>query len=106
MRQFNATQLNEYLHQAGSDVLLLDVREPWEYEHCHLEGSLHIPMGQIPNRHQELNQNQEIVVVCHHGMRSLQVAQYLEKIGFKNVSNLNGGIDAWAREVDPEMPVY
>lgn len=106
MRQFNATQLNEYLHQAGSDVLLLDVREPWEYEHCHLEGSLHIPMGQIPNRHQELNQNQEIVVVCHHGMRSLQVAQYLEKIGFKNVSNLNGGIDAWAREVDPDMPVY
>lgn len=106
MHQFNATQLNERLHQAGSSVVLLDVREPWEFEQCHIEDSIHIPMGQIPNRIKELDPNQEIVVLCHHGMRSLQVAQYLEKIGFKNVSNLNGGIDAWAREVDSQMPVY
>lgn len=104
MRQISAKELQQRLQQAS--VTILDVREPWEYEKAHIEGSVHIPMGQIPQRHNELSPEQEIVVMCHHGMRSLQVSQYLEKTGFTNVANLAGGIDAWARDVDSNIPTY
>ena len=86
--------------------LLLDVREPWEFELCRIAGSTHLPMGQIPQRHAELDRGAEIVVICHHGMRSAQVTQYLDSLGFQGVYNLTGGIDAWSRQVDPEVPVY
>jgi len=85
---------------------LLDVREPWEFQTCHLEGSLLIPMGRIPAGRDELDPDRETVVICHHGIRSRQIAYYLERAGFTNVVNLTGGLDAWARDVDPEMPVY
>ncbi len=104
MRQISAKELQQRLQQAS--VTILDVREPWEYEKAHIEGSVHIPMGQIPQRHNELSPEQEIVVMCHHGMRSLQVSQYLEKTGFTNIANLAGGIDAWARDVDSNIPTY
>lgn len=104
MRQISAKELQQRLKQAP--VVILDVREPWEYQQSHIESSVHIPMGQMPQRHNELNPEEEIVVMCHHGMRSLQVSQYLEKMGFKNISNLSGGIDAWSREVDPNIPTY
>lgn len=104
MRQISAKELQQRLKQAP--VTILDVREPWEYEKAHIEGSVHIPMGQIPQRHNELSPEQEIVVMCHHGMRSLQVSQYLEKTGFTNIANLAGGIDAWARDVDSNIPTY
>lgn len=106
MRQISAKDLKQHLETTTSSPVLLDVREPWEFQTCHIEGAMHVPMGQIPNAHKNLDPMQETIVVCHHGMRSLQVAQYLERVGFKNVVNLTGGIDAWAREVDPNMPVY
>ena len=86
--------------------LLLDVRENWEVETCHLEGSTHIPMNLIPIRVSELEDDREIVCVCHHGARSMQVAAFLERNGFSNITNLTGGIHAWAVQVDPSMPKY
>jgi rhodanese-related sulfurtransferase len=106
MQQMSAAELNEYLKTAASPPILLDVREDWEYQTCHLENSLHIPMNDVPNALQQLDQDKTIVVICHHGMRSLQVAHYLETVGYENLINLRGGIDAWARDVDNTMPVY
>lgn len=85
---------------------LIDVREPWEFEICHLEQSINIPMGQIPQRYGELDTEQETVVICHHGVRSRQVIQFLQQFDFENLINLDGGIDAWARQIDPDMAVY
>ncbi|MBC7860835.1 MAG: sulfurtransferase [Burkholderiaceae bacterium] len=85
---------------------LLDVREPWEYETCHIEDAALMPMHSIPARIDDLDEDAAIVCICHHGMRSLQVAAYLEQHGFGRLSNLTGGIDAWARQVDPAMPKY
>ncbi|GAA8964858.1 rhodanese-like domain-containing protein [Helicobacter pylori] len=86
--------------------LLLDVREEDEVRLCALPGSLHIPMNLIPLRHNELPDDIPIIVYCHHGIRSLNVARYLAHVGFENVANLQGGIDAWARQIDPSMPRY
>lgn len=107
MHQITPKQLKKFLEtSATSPPVLLDVRETWEFQTCHIEGATHIPMGQIPNSYKQLDPNRQVIVVCHHGMRSQQVAQFLEKAGFKNVVNLTGGVDAWAREVDPQMPTY
>jgi hypothetical protein len=86
--------------------LLLDVREEDEVRLCALAGSLHIPMNLIPLRHNELPDDIPIIVYCHHGIRSLNVARYLAHVGFENVANLQGGIDAWARQIDPSLPRY
>jgi len=86
--------------------LLLDVREAWEYERCHLDGAALLPMSSMQTRLAELDPHQEIVVICHHGVRSFHVARFLEHNGFSNVINLTGGVDAWAKEVDRTMPTY
>ena len=86
--------------------LLLDVREEDEVRLCALPGSLHIPMNLIPLRHNELPDDIPIIVYCHHGIRSLNVARYLAHVGFENVANLQGGIDAWARQIDPSLSRY
>lgn len=86
--------------------MLLDVRAPWEYEICHLDKSINIAMSGIPSAIGELDPEKETVVVCHHGVRSLQIATYLEDQGFKQVSSLEGGIDAWAKFIDQTMPQY
>lgn len=106
MRQMTPKQLKDHLETTPELPVLLDVREPWEFQTCHIEGSLHFPMGQIPQSFRQLDPQRETVVICHHGMRSLQVSQFLEKAGFAKIINLTGGVDAWAREVDPNMPVY
>ena len=93
-------------HLEDAEPLLLDVREPWEFEICHLEGSVNLPMGQIPQRLEELRDAEETVVICHHGVRSMQVIGFLQQQDFDNLINLDGGVDAWARSVDPDMPVY
>lgn len=85
---------------------LLDVREPWEHAVARLQGSTLIPMREIPARLGELNLEQPVIVYCHHGMRSRQVAGFLEQKGFTAVFNLAGGIDAWSREVDPTVSIY
>lgn len=106
MRRFKPAELKDYCSQTETPPQLLDVREPNEYAYCHLDGSLHIPMNQVPTRLGELDAARDVVVICHHGMRSLQVAHYLESHGFGRVINLDGGIDAWAVQLDPDMPRY
>lgn len=106
MKHFTPTQLKEHLECAKTKPLLLDVRELWEFDICHIEGSQLIPMGQVPSQLETLDKNQEIVVICHHGTRSKQVAMYMEHFGFELVINLSGGVDAWAQEVDLNMAKY
>ena len=106
IQQLNVSQLKSRLAQAGDQPILLDVREGWEYNLCALPGSVHIPMGQIQARLNELDRDREIVVVCHHGMRSNQVAHYMAHQGYAKLYNLSGGIDAWAREIDKNMRTY
>lgn len=90
----------------GATPLLLDVREPWEFDICHLHGSRLLPMGQLFNQMDKLEPHQETVVICHHGIRSRLVSLQLERAGFERVINLTGGVEAWARDVDRDMPVY
>ena len=98
-------ELNQRLSR-GERPLILDVREPEEIAIASFPGATHIPMGDIPSRISELDPDQETVVVCHHGIRSAQVAMYLARLGFERVSNLSGGIDLWSATVDPAVPRY
>ena len=106
MRQMTPQQLNDFLQTAETPPLLLDVREPHEYGHCHIEGSVNMPMNSFPARLAELDRDAEIVTICHQGMRSGAVADYLLGRGYTRITNLQGGIDAWAAQVDPKMPRY
>jgi rhodanese-related sulfurtransferase len=86
---------------------LLDVREPWEFDAASIARSKHMPMGDVPSRaHQELDPDEHIVVVCHHGLRSLSVTNWLRQQGFKKAQSMRGGIDAWSREIDTKVPSY
>ncbi len=105
MEEMSVEELKTRLAQ-GRRPVILDVREPWEFNICALPESTHIPMGQIPQRLQELNKDDEIVVVCHHGSRSAYVAQYLQQKGFSKLYNLHGGVSAWAQHIDPQMRQY
>ena len=107
MRQISARELQHYLAKAAQPPLLLDVREPWEFQHCRIEGAQLMPMGNVRSEAPQLDPDRETVVICHHGIRSFSVARYLEtELGFANVVNLTGGVAAWQREVDPDMPTY
>lgn len=107
MQQISAVQLAEWLRdESRAKPYLLDVREPWEFETCKIEGSQSLPMRSIPQRLAELDAGTEIVAICHHGMRSLQVLGFLEQNGFGKLYNLQGGVAAWAAQVDPKMPTY
>jgi rhodanese-related sulfurtransferase len=107
MKQITPAELAAWVADKGrAKPVLLDVREPWELQTCSIAGSIHVPMGEIPSRAGELDSSGDVVVICHHGGRSMQVAMFLEKNGFHKVHNLTGGVDAWARSVDPTMPVY
>ena len=91
----------------GAPVLLLDVREPWEVATASLHGIVSMPMGDVPSRaHAELDPEQRIITVCHHGVRSLNVAVWLRNQGFEQAQSLAGGIDAWSREIAPAVPRY
>lgn len=104
MREFDADELKQHLE--SNSPFLLDVRQAWEYDVCRLENSTLIPMGQIPTHVDELDKDRETVVICHHGIRSRQIARYLEQAGFSNVINLKGGVNAWAKTVDTKMATY
>jgi molybdopterin/thiamine biosynthesis adenylyltransferase/rhodanese-related sulfurtransferase len=103
--EINIDQFKEMLDN-GNEFTLLDVREYHEYDIANIEGSVLIPLGEIADRKDELNPDDEIVIHCHHGGRSMRATQYLKDQGFKNVKNLAGGIDAWAEKYDPDMPRY
>lgn len=91
----------------GEDIFLLDVRERPEYDLCHLEGSVLIPVGMIPNNRKRIPTDRPVVVYCHHGIRSANVINYLyAQGGLTNLYNLDGGINAWARDIEPEMAIY
>ena len=88
-------------------IKLIDVREPWEFESARIAGSVSMPMGDVPARaHQELDPDERLVVLCHHGMRSMNVTVWLRNQGFEQVQSLRGGIDAWSAEVDPAGSRY
>ncbi|MFZ1245600.1 MAG: rhodanese-like domain-containing protein [Azonexus sp.] len=107
MQQVRPRQLAEWLaDESRPDPVLLDVRELAELEICQLDGSQHIPMHLIPIRCTEIDAARDVVVICHHGGRSMQVAMFLERNGFDAVYNLMGGVEAWAGEVDPSMRRY
>jgi rhodanese-related sulfurtransferase len=105
-KEFSPTQLKEHLEQTQTAPVLLDVREPWEFERCHIANSKLIPMRQVPSVLRELDPDEEIVVICHHGIRSRAVASYLAQHDYTKVINLSTGIDGWAKEVEPSMPTY
>jgi len=104
MKETTVQQLKER-RDRGDDFILLDVREPHEYQISNIDGKL-IPQDELPNRLDELNKEKEVVVMCRSGARSAKACELLEKNGFSNVSNLKGGVNAWAKEIDTSLPVY
>lgn len=109
MKQLAVTDVQRWLGESGQ-ALLLDVREPWEFDVAaiRVDGAvtLNLPMNEVPRRLTELDPAQPILCICHHGMRSAQVVAFLERSGYDSVYNLAGGIDAWSTKVDPAVPRY
>jgi rhodanese-related sulfurtransferase len=91
---------------AGEKLLLIDVREPWEFEACRIEGAKLIPMAAIPANLQTLDGDEDVICYCHHGQRSLDVATWLRAQGVENAQSLAGGIDRWSIDIDPSVPRY
>jgi rhodanese-related sulfurtransferase len=106
LSQLSATATRDWLAQADSAPLLLDVREPWEVAIASLPNAQHIPMGQLAARVAEIDATRSVVVFCHHGVRSLQVVAFLQRQGFDDVHNLSGGIDAWSKTIDSNIALY
>jgi rhodanese-related sulfurtransferase len=107
VQQIAPAELAAWLADSGrARPQLLDVREPWEFETARIEGAQLVPMREVPARAGELDSDRDLVVICHHGGRSMQVAAFLEKQGFARVHNLAGGVDGWSRSVDPAVPLY
>jgi rhodanese-related sulfurtransferase len=105
--EITARELAGSLASGGTGVVLLDVREQWEFATAQIAGSKSIPMGEIPARvFQELDPEAHIITVCHAGVRSLNVAAWMRNQGFEKVQSLSGGIDGWSREIDPTVPRY
>ena len=106
MRHFTPIQLQEFLASTNEQPLLLDVRERWEFEYCNIEGSVLIPMGQLPDKLETLDPSRETIMICHHGIRSRQMGYYMEQAGFEHITNLDGGVEQWANDVDNTMKRY
>ncbi len=105
VKQLSAIELNDKIQQ-GEDLFLLDVREPHEFQYAHIPNSVLIPLNQIPERLHEVDSQLEVVVICHHGIRSQQAANYLVQSGYNNIANLIGGIDAWSCCCDSSVRRY
>jgi rhodanese-related sulfurtransferase len=104
--EITVDQLKEQLASAHPP-LLLDVREPWEFQAARIEGATLIPMNEVPARaFNELDEDQPIAVLCHHGARSLSVANWLRQQGFSKAQSVAGGIELWSRIIDPTIPRY
>lgn len=100
-----ATEVKQRLDR-GEKITLLDVREPWEYDTARIPGAKLIPLKELETRKSELNPEDEIVVYCHMGVRSLKAIYWLQQQGFSNLKNLSGGIEAWSTTADPSVPRY
>lgn len=106
VREISPRELARVLEN-GHAVHLIDVRQPWENQLAHLPGSTLIPLNELPQRCREITRDTNpLVIYCHHGVRSLSAAHYLERLGYTNIQSLAGGIDAWSCEVDPTVPRY
>ena len=105
MLEISVTELKEKL-DSGTAPQLIDVRETWELEICQLDGVKNLPMSEITGRVAEVEKDKETIVICHHGGRSMQVAMWLEQQGLGEMTNLVGGMDAWAIAIDPSMDRY
>jgi len=107
MYDYEITAMDASLLLEEGKAKLIDVREPWEYQTAHIEGSTLIPMGEVPGRaHQELDPDDRLLILCHHGARSLSVTNWLRQQGFESAQSIAGGIDAWTSRVDPKIPRY
>jgi rhodanese-related sulfurtransferase len=106
MHHLSVNQLKEWLDSDRERPIILDVREPWELNVCRLEDAKHIPMRAVPASLDALDPDKPMVVICHHGIRSQQVCYFLDHQGFDKVYNLMGGLDAWAKQIDPTMQKY
>ncbi|MDB6168377.1 MAG: molybdenum cofactor biosynthesis protein MoeB [Verrucomicrobia bacterium] len=104
--ELSAREASRLASANPSTVRIIDVREPHEVEICRVAGAATIPMRQIPEAVDSLPRDQHLLVLCHHGMRSLRVTEFLRARGFEAVTNIAGGIDAWSTEVDPTVPRY
>tara|TARA_B100001996_G_C18652715_1_gene590048 strand:- start:1473 stop:1790 length:318 start_codon:yes stop_codon:yes gene_type:complete len=105
MIEMTALELNEYVNN-NSNAILIDVREGWEYNIAYIKDSIHIPISEIQNKMYDYDEEETIVFICHHGIRSRMVGIYFEQNDYKNIINLRGGIDSWAKTVDNNMAVY
>lgn len=110
VRRVTPMQLHAALDSANASrkppPVVLDVRERWELDICAIEGAMHIPLGELAERRGEVDHERSVVVLCHHGVRSLYAAEFLQGCGFADVADLLGGIDAWATQIDPVMGRY
>jgi rhodanese-related sulfurtransferase len=103
--QISPAELKQKL-DAGAQVLVVDCREPWEHQICSIDGAKLVPMNTIPANLQTLEGAEEVVIYCHHGARSLNVAAWLRQQGIEGARSLTGGIDQWATEIDPKIAHY
>jgi len=106
MQRFSPVELKDYLQGCEIPPLLIDVRESWEYDICRLENSILIPMRQLFSRPEQLDHTKEIVLICHHGIRSYQAGLFLKSRGFNRIINLEGGVARWAQDLDLNMAQY
>jgi rhodanese-related sulfurtransferase len=107
LKPLTVSELAHWLADAQrAKPVLLDVREPWETQICHIDGSALMPMREVPARFGDIEPDQPVVCICHHGGRSAHVAMFLNRQGYGDVYNLTGGIDAWARQIDRAMATY
>lgn len=106
MQTWSPAEVAAFLRDSAPHSLqLADVREPWEYDIVHVEGSLLIPLSQLQHQIEQLDKSIPVAVICHHGIRSAHACYFLERVGFQTI-NVSGGIDLWARTLDPEMALY
>lgn len=104
--EISVAEAKRLLDTAPASTAIVDVREPFELDLCRIEGAQHIPMRRIPESLDALPRDKRLLILCHAGSRSLRVTEYLRARGFPAVSNIAGGIDAWAQEIDPGLPRY
>lgn len=104
--EIDVLKTKQLLDNPSAHIQLIDVREAFERELCAIEGSLHIPLRQIPEAASTLPKDRHLLIYCHHGGRSMRVTQFLRAQGFPYVTNVAGGIDAWSQQIDPGMKQY
>ena len=105
MESLNVLQLKKEIDR-GDPIVLLDVRDKWEFDLCHIDGSINISLSEISDRKDDLDIKPRTIVICHHGMRSTMASEYLVTEGFEKIVNLEGGINAWASTIDQSMARY